>query len=95
MTDRIILELSPAWFVLADDQQWIVAKSEKTTDAARFKRRQARFKAVGYVGGRKATLERLTREKGVPITPESQAVMDTWPHDFLTWQRQSAEAVAA
>ncbi len=95
MTDRVILNLSPGWFILADSQQWTLAKAEKKTDAARFKKRQARFKAIGHIGGQKATLERLTKENGVPVTAQAQRVMDTWPETFLEWQRQQDRRAAA
>lgn len=95
MTDRVILNLSPGWIILADSQQWTLAKAEKKTDAARFKKRQARFKTIGHVGGRKATLERLTRENYVPVTAQAQRVMDTWPDTFRVWQRQQDGRAAA
>ncbi len=36
-----------------------------------------------YVGGKKATLRRLFREKGVVLTAEAQARFDALPESFL------------
>ncbi len=36
-----------------------------------------------FVGGRKATLARLIREKGIFLTPEAQARFDALPEQFL------------
>ena len=36
-----------------------------------------------FVGGKKATLERLFREKGVSLTPEAQARFDALPEQFM------------
>ncbi len=35
------------------------------------------------VGGKKATLARLFREKGISLTPEAQARFDALPEQFL------------
>ncbi len=36
-----------------------------------------------FVGGKKATLARLFREKGIFLTPEAQARFDALPEQFL------------
>ena len=36
-----------------------------------------------FVGGKKATLDRLFREKGVSLTPEAQSRLDALPEQFL------------
>jgi len=38
---------------------------------------------VSFVGGRKATLRRVLREKGVVLTVEAQARLDVLPEQFL------------
>ncbi len=37
------------------------------------------------VGGKKATLGRIFREKGVVLTPEAQARLDVLPEQFLNF----------
>ncbi len=39
--------------------------------------------AVSFVGGKKTTLARLFREKGIFLTPEAQARFDALPEQFL------------
>ena len=38
-----------------------------------------------FVGGKKTTLERLFREKGIILTAEAQASFDALPERFLDW----------
>ncbi len=38
---------------------------------------------LSFVGGGKATLGRLFREKGISLTPEAQARFDALPEQFL------------
>lgn len=95
MTDRVILKLSPGWYVMADDNQWMLATGPGKPVDARLRAAETRYRPVGYVGGRKATLERLASEKGVPVTAQAQQVIDSWPDTFLAWRRQHAGKVAA
>lgn len=95
MADHAILELSPGWHVLADEQQWILSKAQKSTREAANGVRQPRSKAVGYVGGQKRTLLRLARENSAPVTPEARQVIDTWPDRFLDWHAQQDRRAAA
>lgn len=88
MTDRLALILSEDWAVHYDNCQWMLSKARKL-------RSERKWHPQGYVGGRKATLERLTREKGVPITPEAQQVIDTWPDRFLDWLAPQDRRAAA
>ncbi len=39
--------------------------------------------AVSFVGGKKATLDRLFREKSISLTPEAQARLDALPEQFM------------
>ncbi len=43
-----------------------------------------------FVGGKKATLERLFREKGISLTPEAQARFDALPEQFLDFAAVAA-----
>ena len=40
-------------------------------------------RGFSFVGGKKATLLRLFREKGVVLTPEAQARLDALPEQFM------------
>ena len=88
MTDRLALQLSDDWAIHFDDNQWMLCK-------ARNLRSERKWHPQGYVGGQKATLERLTREKGASITSKAQAVLDSWPDRFLDWKAQQGQKVAA
>jgi len=50
-----------------------------------------------FVGGKKATLHRLFREKGVVLTPEAQARYDALPEQFANFIAvpPAATAIAA
>ncbi len=41
------------------------------------------WRGVSFVGGKKATLDRLFREKGVDLTAEVQARFDALPEQFV------------
>ncbi len=41
------------------------------------------WQAISFVGGKKATLHRLFREKGVSLTPEAQSRLDALPEQFM------------
>lgn len=88
MTDRLALRLSEDWAIHYDDNQWMLMKARKL-------RSERKWHPQGYVGGRKATLERLTREKGASISPEAQAVLDSWADRFLDWKALQRERRAA
>lgn len=88
MTDRLALQLSEDWAIHYDDNQWMLMKARKL-------RSERKWHPLGYVGGRKATLERLTAEKGASITSEAQAVLNTWPEYFLEWRDQQDRRAAA
>ncbi len=45
--------------------------------------RRTGWKGVSFVGSKKATLRRVLREKGVPLTAEDQARLDVRPERFM------------
>jgi len=95
MTERIILELSPGWFVLADPHQWMLATGPGRPQDAPNKAAGARYRPVSYIGGQKAVLLRCAREKSAPVTPEAMRIIDTWPDRFLDWRDQQDRRAAA
>ncbi len=45
--------------------------------------RRTGWRGVSFIGGKKATLGRIFREKGVPLTAEAQARLDALPERFM------------
>ncbi len=43
------------------------------------------WRGVSFVGGKKATLERLYREKGIVLTAAARARFDALPYTFLAF----------
>ena len=56
-------------------------------------RRLRLARGISFVGGKKATLERLFREKGISMTPEAQARLDALPERFLDFIADPARFV--
>ena len=50
--------------------------------------------AISFVGGKKATLDRLFREKGVSLTAEAQVRFDALPETFLDFVAAPASFAA-
>ena len=86
MGDRPLftLDAKGRWRMAYDRQQWII---QRRVGAARPSDSGAVLKsgwqAVSYVGGKKATLARLFREKGVVLTAEGQTRFDALPEQFM------------
>ena len=53
------------------------------------------WRGVSFVGGKKSTLARLFRERGIILTPEAQAAMDALPATFLEWMAARDRAEVA
>ncbi len=87
MADRPLFNLDTEgrWRLAYDRQQWII---ERRTKKARVGLTEggsiadSGWRGVSYVGGKKATLLRLFREKGVVLTAEGQARFDALPEQF-------------
>ncbi len=80
------LDAERRWRLAFDSNQWIIqrrvgkplpGRSDSSAGAT------SGWKAVSFVGGKKATLERLFREKGISLTPEAQARFDALPEQFM------------
>ncbi len=78
MADKSLFNLDTKgrWRLAYDRQQWMIqhraGKSYRHgSDSAAMRR--TGWRGVSYVGGRKTTLERLFREKGIVLTTEA------WP----------------
>ncbi len=88
MADKPLFNLDAEgrWRLAHDRQQWIIqrrvgkplpGRSDSSAGAT------SGWKAVSFVGGKKATLARLFREKGIFLTPEAQSRFDTLPEQFM------------
>ena len=89
MTETIFMRLSEDWALAYDANQWIVCKRKcdrtKTGEA---------WRAIAFVGSKKAVLMRVLREKGAVIAPGPLASLASdFPDTFREWieHRESAE----
>ncbi len=88
MADRPLFNLDAEcrWRLAHDRQQWII---QRRTKKARVSHSEggsiddSGWRGVSFVGGKKATLDRLFREKGIFLTPEAQARFDALPEQFI------------
>ncbi len=86
MADRPLftLDTNGRWRLAYDRQQWII---QRRVGAARPSDSGAVLKsgwqAVSFVGGKKPTLHRLFREKGIDLTNEAQTRFDALPENFM------------
>ncbi len=80
------LDAESRWRLAYDSNQWIV---QRRTQKPRVRRLEGHaiadsgWRGVSFVGGKKTTLARLFREKGISPTPEAQARFDALPEQFL------------
>ena len=79
--DRFLFDLAPGWALGYDDNQWIILRRRNLG-------RQRGWKPVSFIGGKKTTLLRVLREKGVVLNPEAQASLELFPDRFLDWRDQ-------
>ena len=88
MADKPLFNLDTEgrWRLAYDRQQWIIqhrvgkplpGRSDSSAGPT------SGWKAVSFVGGKKATLARLFRERGISLTPEGQARFDSLPEQFM------------
>ncbi len=88
MADKLlfIFDAECRWRLAYDSNQWVL---QRRTQKPRVRRLEGHaiadygWRGVSFVGGKKATLHRLIREKGVSLTPEAQARLDALPEQFL------------
>ena len=86
MADKPLFNLDAEgrWRLAYDRQQWIIQRRKgPARPCGVVPGRDSGWMAVSFVGGKKATLARLFREKGIFLTPEAQARFDALPEQFL------------
>ncbi len=87
MADKPLFSLDAEgrWRLAYDRQQWLV---QRRAQKPRVKRLEGHaiadsgWRGVSFVGGKKATLGRLFREKGIVLTAEAGARFDALPDNF-------------
>ena len=81
-----ILDAESRWRLAYDRQQWVIQRRtgkpcRQGSDSAAMRR--TGWKGVSFIGGKKATLGRISREKGIVLTAEAQARLDALPERFM------------
>ncbi len=74
------------WRLAYDKQQWVIQRRAQKPRVRRLEGHaiaDSGWRGVSFVGGKKTTLARLFREKGISLTPEAQARLDALPEQFL------------
>ncbi len=86
MADKPLFNLDTEgrWRLAYDRQQWVIQRRKGPPRLSNVvPGRDSGWMAVSFVGGKKATLHRLFREKGVSLTPEAQSRLDALPEQFM------------
>ncbi len=88
MADRPLFNLDTKgrWRLAYDSNQWVIQRRTKKPRVGHTEGgsiADSGWHGVSFVGGRKATLARLFREKGIPLTPEALARFDALPERFM------------
>ncbi len=88
MADKPLFNLDAEgrWRLAYDRQQWVVqhrTKKARVSHTEGGSIADSGWRGVSYVGGKKATLRRLYRERGIVLTPEAQARFDALPEQFI------------
>jgi hypothetical protein len=74
--DRFLFYLTPKWAIGFDDRQWILLKARHAGG------RGWPWRPVCFIALERRGLERVIREKLVPVTPQGQACLNALPDTF-------------
>ncbi len=88
MADKPLFNLDAEgrWRLAFDAQQWVIQRRAQKPRVRRLEGHaiaDTGWRGFAFVGGKRATLHRLFREKGVSLTAEAQARFDALPEQFL------------
>ena len=86
MADKPLFNLDAEgrWRLAYDSNQWVIQRRKgPPRPYGVVSGRDSGWMALSFVGGKKTTLERLFREKGVSLTPEARARLDALPEQLL------------
>ena len=94
MADKPLFNLDAEgrWRLAYDSNQWVLQKRTGSSGRNSYGIRESGWRGVSFVGGGKATLGRLFREKGIVLTTEARAWFDTLPDQFSVFRAELAEA---
>ncbi len=97
MADKPLFHLDSdgRWQLAYDRQQWIIQRrvgAVRPSDSGAVLK--SGWQAVSFVGGKRATLHRLFREKGISLTREAQTRFDSLPEQFLDFVVAPADFAA-
>ncbi len=79
------LDADDRWRLAYDSNQWVLQRRVGSPGSDRSGIRESGWRGVSFVGGKKATLERLYREKGIVLTAAARARFDALPDNFLVF----------
>ncbi len=90
MTDKPLFNLDAEgrWRLAYDRQQWVIqhrTKKARVSHTEGGSIADSGWRAVSFIGGKKATLHRVLGEKGVVLTPEALVRLDALPDNFATF----------
>ncbi len=99
MADKPLFNLDAEgrWRLAYDRQQWVIqyrTKKARVSHTEGGSIRDSGWRGVSFVGGKKATLGRIFREKGIFLTPEAQARFDALPERFMDFVEVPASFAA-
>ncbi len=90
MVDKPLFNLDAKgrWRLAYDRQQWVIQRRAQKPRVRRLEGHaiaDSGWRGVSFIGGKKAMLRRVLREKGVALTAEAQARLDALPERFLNF----------
>ncbi len=78
------LDAEGRWRLAYDSNQWVLQRRQQAARPGNSHGiRDSGWRGVSFVGGKKATLDLLFREKGISLTAEAQARFDALPEQFM------------
>ena len=88
MADNPLFNLDPEgrWRLAYDSNQWVIQRRAQKPRARRLEGHaivDSGWRGVSFVGGKKASLDRLFREKDISLTAEAQVRFDALPEPFM------------
>ncbi len=88
MADKplFILDAERRWRLAFDRQKWVLQRrGQEPRPGNRHGIPESGWRGVSFVGGKKATLERLYREMDIILTAAARARFDPLPDNFLAF----------
>ncbi len=88
MADKPLFNLDAEgrWRLAYDSNQWVIQRRAQKPRVRRLEGHaiaDSGWRGVSFVGGKKATLHRLFREKGISLTREAKSRLDALPEQFM------------